>query len=225
VGEMSIVLEAREGRGKEFNRKLRVAGRVPAVVYGGGKDPVAVSLDPVLLERQLKASHAGINTLFDLEGPSNVSGRTILVKELQREPVRRGIVHVDLFEVDQTQRIHVAVPVHLEGTAEGLLQGGIVEHALREVELLCLPSAIPDEIVLDITRLQLGDTLHMSDLQLPTGTEFASEENLSIVSLMAPKAAEVEVAAEAEEVAEGDEAKDGDAKAEGKPDAEAGSGD
>jgi len=208
MGDVSIAVELRDGKGKGFNRKLRVAGRVPAVVYGRGSEPVSLSIDPIVLEREIKASHAGINTLFDLEGGGPVAGRTVMVKELQREPVRGGIIHADFFEFDQAKLIQVTVPIHLIGDAPGTIMGGVTEHTLRELELACLPGAIPDELIADISGLELGMSLHVSDLSLPVGVELLSDSELSVVTLATPRAAEEEeVAAEGEEaVAEGEEA-------------------
>jgi len=198
VGEVSIDVQLRQGRGKGDNRRLRASGRIPAVVYGHGHDPVALSIDPMQLERKIKASHAGMNTLFDLVGERSVAGRTVLLKEIQREPVRGAPVHADFFEIDANETIEVSVPIHLTGVALGVNMGGVIEHTLREVELSCLPSAIPDEIVIDISGLDIGDSLHVSDLALPEGVEMMTDPALSVVSVMVPRAAE-EAAPVAEE--------------------------
>jgi large subunit ribosomal protein L25 len=203
MGEMSIAVELRDGKGKEFNRKLRAAGRVPGVVYGGGKEAISVTLDPVTLERKLKASHAGINTLIDLEGAATVAGRTVMVKDLQREPIRGTIMHADFFEIDQTRTLQVTIPIHVEGSPPGVLLGGVLEHALREVEMACLPGAIPDELVIDIGALEIGDSIHVRDLALPSGVEMISDGDLSVVSVIAPKAEEEIEPVEGEEGAEG----------------------
>lgn len=203
MGEISISVALREGRGKGPNRRLRASGRVPGVVYGQGKEAVAISLDPVQLERSIKGSHAGMNTLFDLDGDKSVEGRTVIVKELQREPVRGVITHADFLELDLKERLNVSVPVHLEGTPQGVVMGGIVEHTLREVELLCLPNAIPDEIVINVEALDVGDGLHVSDLVLPEGVELVTDSELSVVAVALPKAVEEEVVAETEETEDG----------------------
>ena len=207
MAEVSIALECREDKGKSHNRKLRQRGRAPGVVYGGGKEPVAVSFDPKVLVGKIKASHAGINTLFDLEGDPAVANRTVMVKDLQREPIRGAVLHADFFEIDMTERIHVSVPIHLSGTAPGILEGGVIEHALREVELACLPDAIPDEVISDVSELELGQSLHVADLPIPEGTELVSDPELSVVSVVLPKIVEEEVAVpeEGEELAEGEE--------------------
>lgn len=225
MSELSIEVALREGRGKGANRKLRADGRIPAVVYGHGNEPVALSLDPVQLDRKIKASHAGMNTLFDLTGEGSVAGRTVLVKELQREPVRGSLLHADLFEISADEQIQVAVPIHLSGDAAGVMMGGVIEHVLREVEISCLPRAIPDEIVADVAALEIGDSLHVSDLPLPEGIELITDASLSVVSVILPKVVEEETEAAAEdEAAEGEAAEAPAEGAEEKP-AEGGEGD
>ena len=216
MGETSIEVALRDGRGKQSNRKLRAAGRIPAVVYGHGNDPVALSLDPVQLERKIRASHAGMNTLFDLTGEGSVSGRTVLVKSLQREPVRGALVHADLYEISASEKIQVSVPIHLEGEAAGVVMGGLIEHVLRELEISCLPGSIPDEVVANVAPLEVGDSLHVSDLPLPDGVELVTDAALSVVSVILPRAAESQSAEETEEeTAEGAEAAEKPAEGEG----------
>ena len=220
MAEESIALEIRSGLGKSHNRKLREAGMAPGVVYGGGKEPVSVAFDPLLLEKKIKASHSGINTLFDLEGDASVANRTVMVKEIQREPVRRTVLHADFLEIDLALRVQVSVPIHLLGDAPGLVEGGVVEHALRELELSCLPGGIPDDVTLDISGLELGDSLHVSDITLPGGVELISDSALSVVSMLVPRAVQAEEAApvEGEEAAEGEAAEEAAEGSEAKED-------
>ena len=211
MGDISIAVEAREGRGKELARKLRASGRVPAVVYGCGREAVSISLDPLVLEAQIKSSQAGLNTLFDLTGEATVAGRTVLVKEIQREPVRGAILHADFVEVDLTERIHVSVPVHTTGTSPGVTMGGVMEHTLREIELACLPGSIPDELVIEVGEVELGQALHVGDLVLPGGVELITDVDLTLLSVATPRgmAEEEEVAEEEIEGEEGDEGEEG----------------
>jgi large subunit ribosomal protein L25 len=199
VSENQISVELREGVGKGVARKLRAAGRIPAVCYSPGAPSTSITMDPRALDRLISTSAAGVNTLIDLKGVSALEGRPVLVKELQRDPVKGDLLHADLYALDLSKKITVSVPVHLTGSAAGLLMGGIVDHNLRDLELSCLPNAIPDEIVLDVTALDIGDSLHVRDVPLPTGVELLSDPDLSVVSVMAPTAAEEEAAAEGEE--------------------------
>jgi len=221
VSDTHLEVEAREGTGKGVARKLRAAGRIPAVLYGGGRPALPLALDPARLQKLLHESEMGMNTLIDLKvtGHAELDGKTVMVRELQRDPVRGRFVHADLYEVDLRQTIEVSVPVHVTGKATGVeLGGGILDHALREVEVKCLPRAIPDEFVVDVTPLELGDSLHVRDLVLPEGVELVSDGDLSIVSVVAPQKEEEPTA----EALEGEAAVAAAAPAEGGEPAEGG---
>ena len=192
MSENVLAVELRDGTGKSVTRKLRRAGRVPAVVYGHGKASVSLTFDPKSLESILKTSDAGVNTLIGLEGDSVIAGKTVLVKELQRDPIHGSLVHADLFEVDPEEKIAVSVPVHVVGMAEGITMGGILDHALREIELECLPSAIPDAIELDVTSLKLGESIHVRDLTVAEGVSVRTHDELPVVSVILPTVVEEE---------------------------------
>ena len=200
MGEFSIVAEERSGTGKGANRKLRATGRIPAVVYGRGKATRHVTLDPTALGKLLHRSGSGINTLVDLEigGAETV----VLVREIQREPVGGRWLHADLYEVDLQQKIQVSVPLHIVGRPMGVENGGILDHPLREVEIECLPRAIPDSVEVDVSSLDVGDSIHVRALALPEGATMRSDPDLAVASVVLPKAEEEPVAAAAV-VAEG----------------------
>jgi large subunit ribosomal protein L25 len=199
----ALSADARGGIGKGIARKLRAAGRIPAIIYGKGKQSEAISVDPARLERLLHTSDSGMNTLIDL----SVDGRTstVLLKDLQRDPIRGRYLHADFFVVDLEQELQVAVPLHFIGKAAGLEFGGIVEHPLREIEVACLPQAIPDSIEVDVTALNIGDSLHVRDLQTPAGVRVISDGDLAIALVEQPAVAE-EPSAEEAVTAEGAEA-------------------
>jgi large subunit ribosomal protein L25 len=216
VGEFQLEVQLRDGRGKGAARKLRAGGRIPAVCYGRDTGSVAISLDARVLERLLAISEAGMNTLIDLSG-QGFAEKTVLVKELQRDPVDGRSLHADLYAVDLARSVEVSVPVHLVGKAAGVDLGGILDHSLREIELECLPGAIPKELSVDVTALQVGDTLHVRDIVLPEGVELRSDPNLSVVSVVAPLVEEA-APAEAAEGVEGAEAAPAEAEAADKED-------
>ena len=146
MGNWALEVELREGTGKGVARKLRAAGRIPGVLYGRGEPPQSVVLDPRALERVITTSDAGMNTLIDLSiaGSRDRAERVVLVKELQRDPVRGAPLHVDFYQVDLTATIEVKVPIVLRGRPRGVeLSGGILDQALRELDVECLPRAIP----------------------------------------------------------------------------------
>jgi large subunit ribosomal protein L25 len=212
VAENVLSAETRSGVGKGVNRKLRAAGRIPGIVYGKKREPQAIQLDPAALEKLLRGSGAGLNTLIDL----SVGGRTdtVLVKELQRHPVLGAFWHVDFYQVDLTRKITVAVPIHFLGKARGVEFGGILDHPLRELEVECLPRAIPEFVEVDVSNLEIGQAIHVSELVLPEGVEVKTDPTLPVASVVLP-AAEVE-ATPTETIVEG-EVPEGEAAAAAAP--------
>ena len=205
MGEFALDVELREQRGKGVARKLRATGRIPAICYRRNAEPVSVSLDPRELDRLLRKASSGINTLIDLKvaGGGDFDGRQVLVKELQRDPISGAYLHADLYAVDLLQKITVSVPVHLKGTPVGVsLGGGILDHATRELEVECLPNAIPEEFAVDVSQIEVGDSLHVSDIAVPEGVEILNDPDVSIMSVVAPAVVEEEAAAEAGEEGE-----------------------
>jgi large subunit ribosomal protein L25 len=205
VAENALSVETREGVGKGVARKLRASGRIPGVCYGKGERSVSISLDPRALRHLLQTSEAGMNTLIHLRvgGGGTLDGKMVLVRELQKDPVRGGYLHADFLAVDVQNVIEVSVPIHITGRAPGVELGGILDQALRELDLECLPLAIPREIVVDVSALDVGDSLHVRDIVLPEGVTLRSDPDLSVVSVVAPTKAE-EPVPEAEEEVEGE---------------------
>ncbi|MFP8872081.1 MAG: 50S ribosomal protein L25 [Myxococcota bacterium] len=209
MGDQSLAVEVRTDTGKGAARKLRAVGHIPAVLYGHGNASVSLSIQAKDLDTLLKTSHAGLNTLIDLEGDGAVAGKVVLIKELQRHSVAGTLSHADFFEIDATAKMHVSVPIKLEGTPEGVKLGGVLEHIMREIDLLCLPNAIPDSLEVDVSEMKQNESLHVSDLTLPEGVETGVDEALPIVHVATKKIEEeVEVVAEEDEAA-----KEGDAEA------------
>jgi len=195
MGDVTFAVEARETTGKGAARQLRQQGLVPGVVYGGGRGATPIAFDVAKFERLLATSHSGVNTLIDLAGDSAASGRTVIAKELQREAVRGRITHVDFYEIDLKTKIEVEVPIHLTGTPLGVVNGGVLDQQLRELELMCLPNAIPDSIEVDVSGMDLGSTLHVSDLVIPPGVDLMSESDLTVATVLIPRGLRDEAAA------------------------------
>ena len=228
MADYQLAIELRENKGKGVARKLRADGRIPGVFYSS-KDTNAqpITLDPRALDRVIQTSSAGMNTLMDLTGGGSLDGTLVLVKDVQRDPVRGELLHADLYGVDVTKALQVSVPVSLEGNAIGVVNdGGIMDHALREVELSCLPNAIPEELRLDVSELALGASLHVRDIALPDGVELVSDGDLPVVSVVAPRVEEEKVVEDDEAEGEGEgaaPAEGGDAPAADAGDADKGS--
>lgn len=202
MGDVQFAVEGRETTGKGANRRLRQRGLVPGIVYGGGRAATPIAFDVAKFERLIATSHSGHNTILDLTGHAAVAGRTVIAKELQREAVRGRITHVDFYEVDLTTKIEVEVPIHLTGTPVGVVNGGVLDQQLRELEIMCLPNAIPDSIEVDVSALDLGSNLHVSDLVVPQGIDVMSEADLTVATVLIPRGLRDEAAA-AQEAAAG----------------------
>jgi large subunit ribosomal protein L25 len=173
-------------RGKNEARRLRVSGRVPAVVYGAKKNTVAVSLDPKVISRIL-ASATGHNTIFDLQ-VGTVEKTKAMIVDWQFEPVRGNILHIDLKRIAMDEKMRVMVPIHLVGEAIGVkTQGGIMDQVIREVEIECLPGDIPSHIDADVSALEFGVGLRVKDLPHGGKLKFITNEDQAVAHVTAVK--------------------------------------
>jgi len=207
---LELKASVREGTGKSVTRKLRVQGIVPATLYGIGVPPVNLSLDAAELESLYKGRESS-NFILNLHVDDGDAIATI-VRERQRHPVGRQVLHVDLQRISMDRPIHVEIPIHLTGECEGVKTfGGTLEHLLRTVAISCLPKHIPDEIIVDVSELNLNDSIHVSDLDVPN-IEFEAEAARVVVNVAPPRLSteveETDEEGEGEETAEGEEASD-----------------
>ena len=203
--ELKLKAEKREDSGKGAARKLRAAGRVPAVLYGHGVGPMAVSVDARDLFHVLHGS-AGTNVLVDLQvdGAQHLS----LPREIQRDHVRGRYLHVDFLAVRRDETVTVSVPVRVVGESPGVKAGGVIEHHLWELQVECLPGDVPDGIEADVSKLQVGDSLRVADLLPPQGVNVLTPLEESVVAVVIPQVRvveEVEAAAEEGEEAAAEE--------------------
>src|SRR6266849_3362689 len=197
VNAIEAQVRSEESRGKNEARRLRVSGKIPAVVYGAKKDTVAVSVDPKEISRILQ-SETGHNTIFDLKlGNENTKA---MIVDWQYEPIKGKLMHIDMKRIAMDQKLRVKVPIQLAGVPEGVkTQGGILEQVLREVEIECLPTNIPKSIDADVTALVFGEVLRVSDLPHAADMKFLTDENQTVAHITAVKE---EVAPTPEAVAE-----------------------
>ena len=183
-----VVLKSarRDEVGKGFARRLRQAGSVPAVYYGRGEAPVALAVHAKELESILHGS-AGSNVIVDLKVEGDAAAdRKALLREIQRHPVKGNIIHVDFQHISLSERITVEVPVVLIGTPAGVKDGGgILEHLLREVEVECLPTDIPEKLTVDVSHLNIGESVHVSDL-VADKVEVKTEAERTVASVVPP---------------------------------------
>jgi len=188
----------REEFGKNAAGRARRSGFVPAVVYGGGREPQGVLVDPRLIEGVMH-SERGLNTLIHLKIGDRELKRMVLIREVQRHPVTERVTHADFVRIEMDKKIEVAVPVHIVGTAVGVKsEGGMLEVVNRSVSVRCLPAEIPDFVEVDVTELHDGQHLEAKDVPLPTGVELAAHANDVIVTILSRQAEEAKPAAEAE---------------------------
>jgi len=216
----AVVATPRTGKfNKNHARRVRVEGKIPAVVYGAGMDAVAVTVDPRVVTKILH-SEAGHNTIFDL----NVEGADLvkaMIVDWQHEPIKGKLLHIDFKRIAMDKAMRVSVPVQLTGVPAGVKNsGGILDQVLREVEIECLPSDIPDHIDVDVSNLELYGAIHISDLPHSGSVKFLGEETALVAHVTIIKE---EVAAEVAAVAEPEVAKKGkgDAAAAAAPAADA----
>jgi large subunit ribosomal protein L25 len=214
--EFKLEAEKRDGTGKGVARKLRAHGQVPAVLYGHGMAPVSVSVDAKDLGHALHTD-AGANVLVDLHVGSDK--HLVLAREIQRNHLRGDLVHVDFLVIRRDEKITVQIPIIVEGESPGVKQGGVVEHHLWEIQAECLPGDVPQNIVVDISTLEIGDSFRIGDLSAPSGVDIQTPEEETILSVVTPQVLEVEEAAAAEgeegAVAEGEEVAAAGAEGEG----------
>ena len=186
MASAQLSAQARGNGGKGVARKLRGDGRVPAVVYGHGRDPQPLSINTRELERLLDHISAE-NTVIDLDIDGKAS-RT-LIREIQRHPFKRQILHVDFQELVAGEKVTVRLPIILIGVPDGVrMDGGILDQTMRELEVEVDPSNIPNHVELDVTKLVIGSSVHVSDIPLPEGVEVLEDMDASVCVVSAPRA-------------------------------------
>jgi large subunit ribosomal protein L25 len=189
---IEVKANIRTTRGNSPARALRRSGKIPAVLYGPETAPLALSVDSAELETALK-KNLGRQPLFTLSVDDDSAGdRTVMIKELQSHPVSRTLIHADFYEVDMKRKIKVMVPVTTTGKSVGVEMGGMLQIIRRELEVLCLPMAIPESIEIDITELDISDSVHVEDIDLEGDVEIPHEQNFTLVTILSATKAEEE---------------------------------
>jgi large subunit ribosomal protein L25 len=198
----TLTATRRDDTGKGVARKLRADGQIPAVIYGHNREPQSLAISSRDLERLLDHISAA-STVIDLDLGGTTS-RT-LIREIQRHPFKRQILHVDFQELVAGETVTVEVPLVIVGIAEGVrVGGGILDQVLREVEIECDPGSIPNHIDVDVTNLTIGHSIHVGDLTLPAGVTMLTDEEQTIAVCSAPRIEAEPVAAVEEEAAPGE---------------------
>ncbi|MCY4453514.1 MAG: 50S ribosomal protein L25/general stress protein Ctc [Immundisolibacterales bacterium] len=203
MAEFELQADVRSGHGKGAVRRLRRTGRIPAIMYGAGQDPLPLDLAENVLRRQL-SNEAWFSHVLTVK----VDGREekAVIKSLQRHPATERILHLDLLRVSETQKITMLVPIHFENEEDspGRRAGGSISHHMTEVEISCLPGDLPEYLAVNTVDMDIGDSIHLSQVPLPEGVEVpalihGSEHDQPVISIQVSRVTEVEEVTEAGE--------------------------
>lgn len=190
--ETELEVQARVENNKSHKHNLREKGMIPAVVYGKNVGSISIAVDAKELKNILE--EAGSNALISMKIQEN--GKTkkhkVLVKAVQRDPVRRNLVHADFHQISLKDKVHATVPIHLTGSAPGVVAGGVLTPLMRRVEVECMATKIPDSITIDISGLDIGEAVTVADLILPPDVKVIEELHAPVVSVSAAEKAPVE---------------------------------
>jgi large subunit ribosomal protein L25 len=179
----NIRVEVREETGKGVARRLRRDGLLPGVVYGRTREPQPLTVDPVQLQNKL-----GGNAIFDLAIINNdqETRETVMVKEVQKDPIKGKLMHIDFQHISMDEKITISVSINLQGDAVGIKEGGVLQQLLREVEIECFPADIPEELSLSVEGLEIGNSLLVSDLEVPEEIKIKTPLDEVIVTIVTP---------------------------------------
>ena len=182
---LEIQVETREVGSKRQARRIRRDGKIPGVLYGPKTAPVPLELNKKEFSNRV-AGLEGSHLVRLKSGSTALADKVALVKEMQYHPITGEVVHTDLYEVDLTARIQVRVPLHFVGKAAGVVRGGILQPIVREIEVECLPLDIPEFFNVEVSALDIGDSVHIEELSIPEGVTVVSESNLALVAVVPP---------------------------------------
>lgn len=218
--EVTLAVKKRNDVGKGAARQARLAGDIPAVVYGPEIDPFPISV----AEKDLRAAvkEGSIQSIFGLDVDGKVN--KAIIRDIQRDPITNKVTHVDFHAISMNKPLNITIPFHIIGTSVGVKnEGGILQTVMREIDISCLPKDIPESIDIDVTELNVGDSIHISDLEIPNAT-ILDDPSRTIVVVAAPtviaEPTTAEEGAEGEEGAVGEAAAEAEAKSEGDQDDE-----
>jgi len=195
MAEVSLEVSRREQGGKNVARRLRASGKVPAVVYGGHRDPVAIEVDRKSISELIQKSEHGVRSIFLLKMAGSDQQRHAMIKDIQINPISRKLQHIDFVRVLMDEVVRTSVPVRINGTAIGVKEGGILDWQVRDLHIECLPNAIPDTIEVDVTELGSHDYVHVRDLKIPDGVKVLEDPDRIVVGVTHAKAEVVETPA------------------------------
>lgn len=189
MSQYQLAAKPREKKGKEAAKKLRNEKRIPAVFYGPDSEPVMLSIDEAELKKLLRSAAAeNIIMKLNIETENGTQGKMVMLKELQSDPIKGKYLHADFYEISMDKEITMNVPVVLINTPVGVNNGGILQHIRREMEISCLPGSVIEQIEVDVSGLDIGESIHIRDITLPEGIALTQEEHLTVAVVNAPVA-------------------------------------
>lgn len=181
--QTQMKIEVRTSTGKGISRRLRAAGKIPAVVYGRGMEPVPASVEPKSLSAAT-AGEGGVNNLITLQGGGDLDQVVVIVADVQRDFLKGTPLHVDLHRVNMNEKVRVNVPVILKGTAAGVKEGGLLDFAHHMLHIECLPGNIPEHIEVEISGIKIGHSIHVDEITLPEGVKCLENPKTQIVGVL-----------------------------------------
>jgi len=205
---LELKTNLRSSVGSSPARELRRKGKIPAVLYGPETEPILLSVNIIDFEQAMEKGTSS-QVLFSLVIQNDKTNKkAVMIKELQIHPVSRNFLHVDFYEIDMNRKINVKVPVTIKGKSKGIELGGTLQILRRELEVLCLPLKVPESIEVDITDLDIGDSVHVDEIPLEGDIEIPFDVNFTVVAMLSPKFEEEpkELEEELEEAEEAEEA-------------------
>ncbi len=188
MAEVTLEVTRRERSGKEYAKKLRQDNKIPAVVYGGHKEPVAITVERKAVSDLIQKSDHGIRSIFLLKMAGTDQQRHAMIKDMQMDPISRRMTHIDFVRVVMDEVVRLTIPVNITGSSIGVKEGGILDWQMRELHVECLPNAIPDKIDVDITELGAHQQVRISDLKLSEGVKVLEDAHRVIVGVTTARA-------------------------------------
>jgi len=205
MGDILLKAQIREKTGKEISRKLRTKGLIPAILYGPSVQPIPLAVNPIAVLKVLEKEQSA-SSFLDLEITDGKTSQVkkALIKDVDFHPTTDQLIHVDFYQITVGKELTLDVPIVIVGKAKGVEKGGILEQNLRELTISCLPKLVPSHIEVDVTDLDIGDSIHVADISVDEGIKIENDPQVPVVTLVAPEEEEVKV--EEEEVEETGEA-------------------
>lgn len=181
MAQVDLNVELRDQTGKGVARRLRAAGQLPGVVYGKDLDPQPITVEPKGLAKSIETN--GWNVLYRLKGAQGLNDKVVILKDADIDPLSRDLVSAEFHAINLKEKAEFTIPVNIVGTAAGQNEGGTLDLIRKELDVYCLPSEVPNEIDIDVTALEIGDTIHIEEVVPPAGVEMVFDVNFTVATV------------------------------------------